>query len=181
MQLFIRIKPSAAMYGIHTSPRKLHSCLKIQTWPLYIFFVYCVQSTRESRFRPIQIKVGSSVIITCSSNGFPEPSYIITHNDTRLVSTDKNITLYNVLWNYTGTYKCFVNNSLRSSSDFKYLNFKGMTIQGVSKKEDFSRLSHCYKFKILSAICMYCISLLQVQKLFCSCEFKLTFKKKPAQ
>ena len=70
------------------------------------------------------MQVGGSVTITCTSRGFPEPKYNITHNGTE-VSTEKTYIVPMVEWKHAGTYKCFVWNILGNDSDSDYLIVKG--------------------------------------------------------
>ncbi|XP_028410700.1 matrix-remodeling-associated protein 5-like [Dendronephthya gigantea] len=90
-------------------------------------------------YKPANIKIellpnpaviDGSVTIKCSSEGFPEPNYIITHNDCKLVTTKKEITLQNVQWKDIGTYKCLANNSLGSDSKSEFLEVKDKMEQG---------------------------------------------------
>ena len=69
--------------------------------------------------------LGAPVIIMCKSNGFPEPSYIIFHNDSTVVSTDKTYVISKVKWGDSGSYQCFANNKLGSDSESYYLRVVG--------------------------------------------------------
>ena len=64
--------------------------------------------------------LGESYTMTCESDGVPEPTYKIFHNDT-IVSTIKTYTILVVQYRYAGTYKCVATNSLGSSSIFDNL------------------------------------------------------------
>ena len=67
-------------------------------------------------------KLGNSVIIKCESRGFPEPSYTITLNGTKIVSTEKTYNITEVKWNNTGGYECTATNKLGSDSASEFLD-----------------------------------------------------------
>ena len=73
---------------------------------------------------PKTVKVGEKVVITCESNGVPEPKYNITHNGTE-VSTEKTYIIPMVNKTHAGTYKCFVWNKLGNDSDSDILTVEG--------------------------------------------------------
>ncbi|XP_028399293.1 neural cell adhesion molecule 1-like [Dendronephthya gigantea] len=74
------------------------------------------------KFTPEKVVLGRSINITCESDGHPEPSYIITHNDTE-VSNGKTFTIHDVNYTHAGKYKCFAKNEFGndSASDFLVL------------------------------------------------------------
>ncbi|CAB3977000.1 peroxidasin homolog [Paramuricea clavata] len=59
--------------------------------------------------------VGKKVIITCESDGLPEPSYTIIHNGTE-VSSKKTHTISEVKRSDAGLYQCVAANKLGSNS-----------------------------------------------------------------
>ena len=71
---------------------------------------------------------GSTVDVTCKSDGFPEPSYTITHNGTEISNETKH-TILVVKWDDEGIYKCIARNELGDDSDSGNLTVKGMIIQ----------------------------------------------------
>ncbi|CAB4017815.1 B-cell receptor CD22-like isoform X1, partial [Paramuricea clavata] len=71
-------------------------------------------------FTPEEVKVGTSVNITCYSEGRPEPRYNITHN--RIVlSTGKTHTISKANLSDAGTYECIAWNKLGNDSASAYL------------------------------------------------------------
>ena len=62
-------------------------------------------------FTPEKVVVGKSVTITCESNGFPEPSYTIVHNDTE-ISNEKTLNVSEVEWSDAGSYQCVAINKV---------------------------------------------------------------------
>jgi hypothetical protein len=66
-------------------------------------------------FTPEKVVVGKSVTITCESNGFPEPSYTIVHNDTE-ISNEKTLNVSEVEWSQAGLYQCVAINKLGRNS-----------------------------------------------------------------
>ncbi len=76
----------------------------------------------------------------CKSRGFPEPSYTITLNGTKTVSTEETYTINEVKWNDIGTYNCTATNEHGSDSAAEFLDV-------ASKKNNISR--HIF-FSILS-------------------------------
>ena len=70
------------------------------------------------------MNVGETVIITCESDGVPEPKYTITHNGTE-ISTEKMHIIRMVNKTHAGTYKCFVWNKLGNDSDSDILTVVG--------------------------------------------------------
>ena len=59
--------------------------------------------------------LGRPVNITCMSDGFPKPSYTITHNDTGISNRTKH-TIQNVMRSDSGTYKCVAVNETGNDS-----------------------------------------------------------------
>ncbi|CAB4043864.1 vascular cell adhesion 1-like isoform X2, partial [Paramuricea clavata] len=66
-------------------------------------------------FTPERAVFGESVIMTCNSNGLPEPSYNITYNGTE-VSANKTYTIDDVQYSHAGIYKCVATNKLGKDS-----------------------------------------------------------------
>ena len=66
-------------------------------------------------------------MIRCESDGFPEPSFTITHNGTEISNETKHIILV-VKWDDAGTYKCIARNELGRDSDSGNLTVKGTII-----------------------------------------------------
>ena len=65
--------------------------------------------------------VGERATVKCSSNGRPEPSYTIIHNDSITVSNQSTYFINEVKWSDAGTYKCIATNKLGSDSASKNL------------------------------------------------------------
>ncbi|XP_046858257.1 pregnancy-specific beta-1-glycoprotein 6-like isoform X2 [Xenia sp. Carnegie-2017] len=59
----------------------------------------------------INPKIGESVIITCVSDGYPEPTYTIYHNDA-VVSNNKTYIIHPINFNHAGSYRCEAKNKL---------------------------------------------------------------------
>ncbi|XP_046858238.1 immunoglobulin superfamily member 10-like isoform X2 [Xenia sp. Carnegie-2017] len=69
----------------------------------------------------INPKIGESVIITCESDGYPEPTYTIYHNGA-VISNNKTYIIQSVNFNNAGSYRCEAKNKLgNDSSDVKNL------------------------------------------------------------
>ena len=75
---------------------------------------------------PRKVVVGEEVIIDCTSHGVPEPSYKITHIDTKTVRNVKTFTISEAKLSDAGTYECFAWNKLGNGSDSDNLTV-GMT------------------------------------------------------
>ena len=60
--------------------------------------------------------IGESVVITCEAIAVPLPSYIINHNDTKVISSRKTYIITVLKYNYTGSYECIATNQLENSS-----------------------------------------------------------------
>ena len=60
--------------------------------------------------------IGESVVITCEAIAVPLPSYIIIHNDTKVVSTRKTYIITVFKYNDAGSYECIATNQLGNSS-----------------------------------------------------------------
>ena len=94
---------------------------------MLLICLHAVQPRRpEITFTRNPALLGGSVTITCSSDGYPEPSYIIAHNGTR-VGVENTFTISHVMWNDTGTYECLAKNFLGNYWVSTYLTVKGMT------------------------------------------------------
>ena len=74
---------------------------------------------------PNPIELNSSVTIKCSSLGYPEPSFNITHNDTIFITTSKSYTIQTVKYSDAGVYKCVAKNNLGRDSDNETLHVIG--------------------------------------------------------
>ncbi len=72
------------------------------------------------------MKVGEEVIIECTSDGVPEPSYKITHIDTKTVRNVKTFTISAKLSD-TGRYECIAWNKVGNDSDSDNLTVVGKT------------------------------------------------------
>lgn len=71
---------------------------------------------------------GGVTKITCRSNGYPAPNFIITQNNsTNAVSTKNILTIAHVEWSYTGKYTCIAWNKFGNASASKHL---GVTAEG---------------------------------------------------
>ncbi|XP_046858842.1 carcinoembryonic antigen-related cell adhesion molecule 5-like [Xenia sp. Carnegie-2017] len=69
----------------------------------------------------INPKIGESVIITCESDGYPEPTYTIYHNGA-VISNNKTYIIQSVNFNHAGSYRCEAKNKLGNDlSDVKNL------------------------------------------------------------
>ena len=68
--------------------------------------------------------VGKTVTIMCQSDGLPEPSYTIIHNDTQ-VSTEKTYIISKVNWRDGGLYQCVAINKLGHDLKSYCLTVKG--------------------------------------------------------
>ncbi|CAB4038035.1 neural cell adhesion molecule 1-like isoform X7, partial [Paramuricea clavata] len=60
--------------------------------------------------------VDGNVAVMCNSNGLPEPSYTIIHNDNKVVTKKSTYTIVDVKYSDAGTYKCIASNKLGSDS-----------------------------------------------------------------
>ena len=74
-----------------------------------------------------QVELNLPVTISCTSFGFPEPSYNITHNETIFITTNKSYTIDVVKYSHAGVFKCVATNRLGSDSDNETLNVVGKT------------------------------------------------------
>ncbi|CAB3976996.1 B-cell receptor CD22-like [Paramuricea clavata] len=86
-------------------------------------------------FTPEKVVVGKSVTITCESNGFPEPSYTIVHNDTE-ISNMKTLNVSGVEWSDAGSYQCVAINKLGRHSKSYCLTVVGETAASKPSKVD---------------------------------------------
>ena len=66
-----------------------------------------------------------AVIVTCKSHGLPEPSYIILHNDSKVISNEKTYVISKVNWNDSGSYRCIAKNKLGNNSQTYILTIAG--------------------------------------------------------
>ena len=69
--------------------------------------------------------LNSSVTITCTSVGFPEPTFRMTHNNTIFLTTNKSYTIEVVNYTHAGWYKCVATNDRGNDSDSEFLNVTG--------------------------------------------------------
>ena len=90
-----------------------------------IFFFSVKPVNTAIGFSTKSVKIGGSVTIMCSSDGFPEPRFTIFHNDTKAVSTEKTYTICNVKWSDAGMYKCFARNELGNDAAFAIFTVEG--------------------------------------------------------
>ena len=60
--------------------------------------------------------VGEKLVINCASEGFPAPSFTITHNITNIVSNHSNYIKDNVNYSDAGLYECIAKNLLGSDT-----------------------------------------------------------------
>ena len=65
------------------------------------------------------------VIVTCKSHGLPEPSYIILHNDSKVICNEKTYVISKVNWNDSGSYRCIAKNKLGNESQTYFLTVEG--------------------------------------------------------
>ena len=65
------------------------------------------------------------VIVTCKSHGLPEPSYIILHSDSKVISNEKTYVISKVNWNDSGSYRCIAKNKLGNESQTYFLTVQG--------------------------------------------------------
>ncbi|XP_046857951.1 B-cell receptor CD22-like isoform X2 [Xenia sp. Carnegie-2017] len=79
----------------------------------------------------INAKIGKSVIISCESDGFPPPAFIIYHNDA-VVSDKKTYSIQSVNISHKGSYRCEANNKLGNDSS----DVKNLTVSRVGKDGD---------------------------------------------
>ena len=70
------------------------------------------------------------VIVTCKSHGLPEPSYIILHNDSKVISNEKTYVISKVNWNDSGSYRCIAKNKLGNESQTYFLTVEGEIFNG---------------------------------------------------
>ncbi len=74
---------------------------------------------------PENVVFGESVVITCEAIAVPLPSYIIIHNDTKIVSTHKTYIITVLKHSHAGSYKCIAANHLGNSSKIFSLSVAG--------------------------------------------------------
>ena len=88
----------------------------INAFPLIkTFCFFTVKPTKTAITLPDTVVVGKKVTITCESDGLPEPSYTIIHNETE-VSSKKTHTISEVKRSDAGLYQCVAANKLGSNS-----------------------------------------------------------------
>ncbi len=76
---------------------------------------------------PRKVVVGEEVIIDCTSHGVPEPSYKITHIDTKTVRNVKTFTISEAKLSDAGGYECIAWNKVGNDSDSDNLTVVGKT------------------------------------------------------
>ena len=75
---------------------------------------------------PENIVFGKSVVITCEAIAVPLPSYIIIHNNTKIVSTHKTFIITDLTYSHAGLYECIAINHLGNSSKILSLSATGI-------------------------------------------------------
>ena len=92
---------------------------------LCFFFIVKPQiTTFESD--PKIATVDKGMAITCKADGFPEPGYIIYHDDTNLTGVVNGMKLIqSINHSHAGQYKCVANNIIGSNSGSFFLTVKG--------------------------------------------------------
>ncbi|XP_028399310.1 limbic system-associated membrane protein-like [Dendronephthya gigantea] len=78
-------------------------------------------------------KIGEAINITCESIGQPEPSFIVTHNESEIIA-ESTYNIPQVKWRDSGLYQCIAKNKLGSNSKCYCLTVLGEATS--SKKED---------------------------------------------
>ncbi|XP_046858843.1 junctional adhesion molecule C-like, partial [Xenia sp. Carnegie-2017] len=82
---------------------------------------------------PMPATKGQSVTISCESDGHPEPTYTIYHNDnTSVVSNEKTHTIQSVNFSDAGSYRCEAKNKLGNDSS----QVKNLTVNEVKDDDD---------------------------------------------
>ena len=89
-------------------------------------FRFFTVKPNNTTLTPNTAVVGTSVVITCKSEGLPEPRYTITRNGT-VVSTNKTYAISEVMGSDAGTctYKCIASNKLGNDSACSNLTVLG--------------------------------------------------------
>ncbi|XP_046858290.1 uncharacterized protein LOC124451713 [Xenia sp. Carnegie-2017] len=88
----------------------------------------------------MSVKKGQKVIITCESDGYPEPTYTIYHNGA-VISYKKTYIIQSVNFNHAGSYRCEARNKLGNDfSDVKNLTIIKDNVLCDDQKE---RIKQC--------------------------------------
>ena len=81
-------------------------------------------TTATISLTPKNPTLGTPLVLLCTSDGFPEASFTITHNDSVVSATNK-FTICEIKWTDAGTYKCVATNVIGSATDSKILKVLG--------------------------------------------------------
>lgn len=75
------------------------------------------------KFSPDPAVLGERVVITCVSNGRPEPRHVILHNGTTITDkpVEEEFEIFPVIWNTAGNYQCNATNILGQHSNSSFL------------------------------------------------------------
>ena len=92
------------------------------------FFFTVIPKNTTITFTKDPAVVGGNVAVMCESNGLPEPSYTIFHNDTKIVSNKSTYAINNVQYSDAGTYKCIASNKLGNNPASKNLTVGKITL-----------------------------------------------------
>ena len=88
-------------------------------------FIKVKPKTTSIALTPEPAILNGPVIVTCKSHGLPEPSYIILHNDSKVISNEKTYVISKVNWSDSGSYRCIAKNKLGNESQTYFLTVKG--------------------------------------------------------
>ena len=88
-------------------------------------FIKVKPKTTSIALTPEPAMLNGPVIVTCKSHGLPEPSYIILHNDSKVISNEKTYVISKVNWNDSGSYRCIAKNKLGNESQTYFLTVEG--------------------------------------------------------
>ena len=88
-------------------------------------FMKVKPKTTSIALTPEPAILNGPVIVTCKSHGLPEPSYVIFHNDSKVISNEKTYVISKVNWNDSGSYRCIPKNKLGNESQTYILTVAG--------------------------------------------------------